>query len=122
MSMIPSLFLPDDLLDAAGGDDTLVSELLAIYLRIVPPMNARLRAALHKGSPAAAAEEAHSMRSCLAVVGARALQERFKDLENAARRGSMPSDDAGSRLCNDVDALTAQVYDYQASRAALPEA
>lgn len=116
MSTPSTPFIPDALRDAAGDDEALISELLVIFLRIVPPMNSRLRAAMHAHNTAAIAEEAHSMRSCLAVVGAGGLQERCKALENAARRGQMLPDGAGTRLCDEVDVLTAQVYDYQTSR------
>ncbi|SFD55020.1 Hpt domain-containing protein [Massilia yuzhufengensis] len=116
MRTLSTQFRSDILHDTAGGDDDLVDQLLAIYLRIVPPMNGRLRAALVAKHTAAMAEEAHSLRSCLAVVGANGLQERCKALENAARRGIAPPDGTGTGLCDDVDVLTSQVYDYQASR------
>ncbi len=116
MNNSSSQFRPELLLETAGGDDSLVSELLAIYLRIVPPMNERLRTAIVAGHTAAMAEEAHSLRSCLAIVGADGLQERCKALENAARRGSPLPEGSGTGLSDDVDALTAQVYDYQISR------
>jgi len=120
MNTPPTPFLPDAVREAAGDDEALVSELLAIFLRIVPPMNSRLRAAVHLHNTAAIAEEAHSMRSCLAVVGAGDLQERCKTLENAARRGQLLPDGAGTRLCDEVDVLTTGVYDYQTSRPPSP--
>jgi len=120
MSTPSAPFDPDVLRDTAGGDEELVSELLAIYLRIMPPMNSRLRAAVHAENTAAIAEEAHSMRSCLAVVGAGDLQERCKSLENAARRGHVLPNAFGSGLCEEVDGLTARVYDYNASRLPSP--
>jgi len=114
------LFVPAVLRDTAGDDEVLVGELLAIFLRIMPPMNSRLRAAIRANNTAAIAEEVHSMRTCLAVVGAAGLQVRCKDLENAARRGQLAPGGADSALCDEIDALTAQVYDYQASRPPFP--
>ena len=113
----PFQFDPAVLRDAAGGDDTLVRELFEIFLRIVPPMVTRLRAAIAMGHTAAIADEAHSLRSCLATVGADQAEASCRQLEAAARRGEMPVGPRNEALCACLERLITDVRDHYATLA-----
>lgn len=78
---------PAVLMDAAGDDLDGFGELLAMFLKIVPDGVRQLRQAVEAGNHAQVAEQAHSLKSCLALIGAQAAAARLAQLERAARAG-----------------------------------
>ncbi|HWJ95533.1 MAG TPA: Hpt domain-containing protein [Telluria sp.] len=75
---------PAVLMDATGGCNEGFLQLLEIFMRTVPDMARRLDAAVAAGMHADVAREAHSLKSCMALVGARATNARLTDIERAA--------------------------------------
>lgn len=114
MTPLPTLFAPDVLRDTANGDQALVRELLQIFLRVVPPMTARLQKALDSGHAADTAHEAHALRSCLSIMGAVKAEARCRDLESAARASGGDWRTHGAILCEELDKLVAEVREYAA--------
>jgi len=118
MSSVPSRFDPQALLEAAGGDATLARELIDIYLRIGPPMVARLRLAAAADTGDAIAEEAHALRGCLLLLGAVEAGADCRALEGAARRERGPVGARALALCDALDRLGAQVRLYRTDTSA----
>lgn len=113
----PALFNPQVLRDVAADDETLVAELLQIFLRIVPPMASRLREAIAVGHTAAIAEEAHSLRSCLATMGAHAIEAHCRQLEASVRHGKLAVGPGDIAVCSELERLIAEVHDYHVRHA-----
>lgn len=117
MTSSPALFNASALRATAGGDDALMGELADIFLRIVPPMAARLRHAVDAAETSAIADETHGLRSCLAMMGAAGLEARCRQLEQAARRGQGPSAPEDAALCAGIELLVAEVRAFRAGTA-----
>lgn len=86
---------PAVLMEAAGDSEEGFLHLLEIFLRIVPEMTQRLDTAVASGDLAAQAREAHALKGCLALVGARDCAARTEALERGAKRGEQALDGAG---------------------------
>lgn len=78
---------PHVLLAAAAEDVDAFSDLSHTFLRIAPPMLARLKQGEAAGDHAAAMREAHSLKSTAALVGAAQLARMAEEIENRARDG-----------------------------------
>ena len=104
------------LYEAAGADEALVAELLAIFVRTVPPMLLRLAHALDCAHAARVAQAAHDLKSCLALVGATAASAECARIETAARRsGACPAPADGVRLCTRVARIVEQAERHRAT-------
>ena len=77
---------PQILMKAVGGDPGAFRELSETFLRIAPPMFARLEQASAAADHAAAAMEGHSLKSTTALVGAAQLTRLVETMETFARR------------------------------------
>jgi HPt (histidine-containing phosphotransfer) domain-containing protein len=108
---------PEVLMDATGGSSEAFSELLEIFLRTVPDMLGRLDAAAAAGMHADLAREAHSLKSCLALVGALAAGARIGEIERAASSGQAPGDGAWRALRADLDRILEEARRCQAEHA-----
>jgi HPt (histidine-containing phosphotransfer) domain-containing protein len=71
------------------GEPDVLTEVLDLFCRDVPPRLSRLAAAADAGDMAAAERVAHSIKGSAANIGARALQEASRVVEDAARRGDI---------------------------------
>jgi HPt (histidine-containing phosphotransfer) domain-containing protein len=76
---------PAVLMNAAGDDEAGFKELLAMFVRIVPGMLRELDQAVSDGRTTDIGHHAHSLKSCLSLVGAFACGKRLEQLERAAR-------------------------------------
>lgn len=107
--------------DAAGADDALTAELLAIFVRTVPPMLERLAHALDCAHAARVAQEAHDLKGCLALVGASAASAECARIETAARRtGNCPTPADGACLCTRLARIVEHAERYRANVTCLP--
>lgn len=93
MSTEYTLIDPAALMNAAGDDVDDFKELLAMFLRIVPGIVGQLEQAVREGSHAIVAQHAHSLKSCLSLVGAFACAAQLEALERGALRRE---DDCGA--------------------------
>jgi HPt (histidine-containing phosphotransfer) domain-containing protein len=110
-----SVFSPDVLHEAAGGDSALVAELLLIFLRSVPPRVVRLAEAIAACQASAVARQAHELKSNLALVGARAASDACARIETTARRtGVCPPPGDAAILCGQIACIVEQVEHYHA--------
>lgn len=106
---------PAVLMDAAGDSMEAFLQLLDVFLRIAPDMTARLDAAVQAGHSTGMAQEAHSLKSCLALVGAIDCARRVEHIERSARR-DLAGDAAGfDQLRADIATV---LREAQACRAA----
>ena len=85
-------------LTPAGEPDVLV-EILTVFLNEVPKRIAALRAAAAAGDAPAVQRAAHSLKGSSGNIGARALHDVCRQLDDRARSGEVP------RLQSLVDAL-----------------
>jgi HPt (histidine-containing phosphotransfer) domain-containing protein len=86
----------DELLAMAGGDPTLLGELLADFSTDADQYASELDAAVAAGDDAALVRPAHSLKSNGLNVGATHLAELCRALETDARTGAVP--DAAQRV------------------------
>jgi HPt (histidine-containing phosphotransfer) domain-containing protein len=108
---------PAVLMNAAGDDEEGFKELLAMFLRIVPDMLRQLDQAVRDGRRADIGQHAHSLKSCLSLVGALACGTRLGELERAARTGT-PGCGAGFReLHEEITRVIAEARECQAAGA-----
>ncbi len=70
-------------------DGSLVLELIGVFLEDTPRRVNALRLAFDAGDPAALSHEAHALKSSCAQMGAMALSEHCRWLEDVGRRGSL---------------------------------
>jgi HPt (histidine-containing phosphotransfer) domain-containing protein len=80
----------DRLVEMTGGDREFVDELVDTYLSDGTDQVAAMHAALAAGDLSGLERAAHSLKSGSATVGAIALGERCRSLEEAARTGDVP--------------------------------
>jgi len=76
----------DELRDALGGE---VDKIIAVYLEDAPRLIAQLERAAVNIDPIALRVAAHTLKSSSANVGATTLSDAARDLEHAARDGTM---------------------------------
>ncbi len=113
---LPPAFSIDVLRDTAGGDESLVGELIAIFLRIAPPMVQRLRQAMVAGNAAGCAQEAHDLKGSLALLGAASASADCAAIETMARQaGRLPPAEDGAALCDEILNIIGQVERYTGS-------
>jgi HPt (histidine-containing phosphotransfer) domain-containing protein len=86
----------DHLLDITGGDVEFLDELVDTYLEDGQAQVAALEAALAAGAIVDLVRPAHTLKSSSANVGASRLADACRDLEGAARTGTV--DDPGARV------------------------
>ena len=86
----------DRLLDIAGGDLAFLDELIDAYLEDAPAQLRAMREAAEAGAATELMRPAHSLKSNSANMGAETLVEMCRNLEEAARGGSV--DDAVGRV------------------------
>lgn len=111
---------PAVLFNAAGEDQHGFNELLAMFLRIVPPMLRELDDAVRAGRMADIAHHAHSLKSCLSLVGALGCGARLEQLEREARSNASDCGASFEALHDDITCVIAEALDCHAASARLP--
>ena len=79
-----------NLVEITGGDLAFVDDLVDTYLEDGAQLIEELRDAAGRGDLAALVRPAHSLKSSSLNLGAMALGERCRTLEEAARSGAVP--------------------------------
>lgn len=111
---------PVVLMNAAGDDDAGFAELLAMFVRIVPDMARQLREAVGQRRNADIAQHAHSLKSCMSLIGAADCGARLEQLERAARGGA-PDCGAGiDQLYELILAVLAEALGCHAATTRIP--
>lgn len=80
---------PQVLLKAVGGDLDAFRSMTETYLRIAPPMLARLQQAAAAGDGAAVTRESHALKGTTALVGAARLTQQLAQIESLARSAAL---------------------------------
>ena len=80
---------PSVLLDAAGQDLQVFVELTLTFMEIAPPMLTRLLQAIELGNVRAVALESHSLKSTMALIGARQITDLLAQIETLSRSAAM---------------------------------
>jgi histidine phosphotransfer protein HptB len=109
----------DRLVEMTGGELDFVDELVDTYIEDGRGQVAGLRAALERGDNDSVVRAAHSLKSSSANVGALALSDRCRTLEEAARGG--PVEDAARQVASiamDFDEVARTLLDARAIRPA----
>jgi GAF domain-containing protein/DNA-binding response OmpR family regulator len=91
------------LADGTGGDAGFVSELIEQFVADTPGLVAAARAGLDGGDVEEVRRAAHTLKSNAATFGAHTLAGRSRELEDAAKRGTL--DDASAQ----VDAMAREL-------------
>jgi two-component system sensor histidine kinase/response regulator len=79
----------DGLREVAGGDDSFMRELAAIYLDDAPSRLAEIRRALHDRDATRLARAAHALKSSSGNIGAAAVRDVCNELEAVGRDGAI---------------------------------
>lgn len=82
---------PQVLLQAVAGDIDAFCSMAHTYLRIAPPMLARLRQAAAAGDVTALAYDSHALKGSAALVGAARLAQLLAQIEGRSRNGERDS-------------------------------
>lgn len=109
----------DRLVEMTGGELDFVDELVDTFIDDGRSQVDGLRAALERGDTKAIVRAAHSLKSSSINVGALALGDRCRALEEAGRGG--PVDEAGEEVASiaaDFDEAVAALLDARATRLA----
>jgi HPt (histidine-containing phosphotransfer) domain-containing protein len=117
---------PAVLMNAAGDDAQGFRELLAMFLRIVPEMAQALHDAVRDERADAIAHQAHSIKSCMSLVGALGCSARLEAIERNARQGGADCADLFVQLEGELAAVIVEArHCYAATgphdESALPE-
>lgn len=120
MSLQYRLIDPTVLMNAAGDDDAGFAELLAMFVRIVPEMARQLREAAADGRGADLAQHAHSLKSCMSLVGAFDCGARLEQLERAARGGAPEAGASFDELHELILAVLAEALGCYAATTRIP--
>jgi two-component system, sensor histidine kinase and response regulator len=106
----------DRLLETTGGDPGFLGELIDTYLADTPGQLAALHRAAEAGDVAELVRPAHSLKTNSANVGAERLSAMCRQLETAARGGTV--DDAAARVAAaeaEFGAVKAELLTFRAS-------
>src|SRR5262249_13548899 len=76
-------------LRAAGGDETLLAELVRLFLEDCPTRVAELRAAVAGGERLRIERSSHAIKGSVATLGARIAHDLAAELERAARESRL---------------------------------
>ena len=79
----------DDLLEAVGGDQAFLAELIDTYLEDSPNLLSTIQSSLTLGEVDELRRAAHSLKSNSANFGAQKLAYLCKELEESARRSEL---------------------------------
>ena len=92
------------LFESVGGDQEFLAELIDTYVADAPVQVGSLRTALAAGDVEALIRPAHTLKSSSASLGAMGLAEQCRQLEQAARGGSLDgATDAVEAIAAEVD-------------------
>jgi HPt (histidine-containing phosphotransfer) domain-containing protein len=108
---------PAVLMNAAGDDEEGFKELLAMFVRIVPPMLRELDQSVQDGRHADIGHQAHSLKSCLSLVGALGCGKRLEQLERAARNKAPDCGAGYAQLHQEITAVIAEALACHAATA-----
>lgn len=108
----------DVLRDLAAGDSSFLIGVIDVFLPQLETVPAALRAELAAGAdPGQIAEKAHSLKGSASNVGAEALAEYCRQIEDTARQGHL---DGVPELLAGLDEIVAETRRFfEAERAAL---
>jgi signal transduction histidine kinase/CheY-like chemotaxis protein/HPt (histidine-containing phosphotransfer) domain-containing protein len=79
------------MLERLGGDESLLQEVLGIFLEQTPKLLETLRTALARGDAEAIERTAHSMKGELGYLGAQAVSQKARKLEELGRSRNLES-------------------------------
>jgi HPt (histidine-containing phosphotransfer) domain-containing protein len=94
------------MLQAAGGGEGLVAELVDLFVDDVPARLESIREAMAAGDPEALLQTAHSLKGSAATLGADRMAEICRQMEVSGRAGEMPQ---GEGLFESLEAEFEQV-------------
>lgn len=107
------------LFESVGDNSEFLAELIDTYVADAPAQVASLRAALEAGDVEALVRPAHTLKSSSASLGALGLAEQCRQLEHAARDGSLGgAADAVEAIAAEVDRVATALEETKRSFAA----
>jgi len=87
--LLPAAWDPALTLERLEGDETLLAEVIGIFLDEAPRQIDALRRAIESADAASAAETAHSLKGQLSYFGVASISSRARRLEELARTGTL---------------------------------
>lgn len=109
----------DRLVEMTGGELDFVDELVDTYIEDGRSQVDGLQAALERGDTEALVRAAHSLKSSSINVGALALGDRCRTLEESARGGSVSgASEQVASIAADFDEVARALLDTRATRPA----
>jgi len=85
----PEVFDRAQALEATGGDEELLREIVSIFLEDYSRMVDELGTAIARGDAETARRAAHTLKGSVAVLGGKALSAAAKEAEEHARAGDL---------------------------------
>jgi HPt (histidine-containing phosphotransfer) domain-containing protein len=85
----PEVFDRAQAIETTGGDEELLREIVGLFLEDCPRMVGDLDEALAARDEEAVRRAAHTLKGSVAVIGARALADAAKEVEERARAGDL---------------------------------
>jgi len=98
-----------NLLDDMGNDAEVVKELIQSFLEEGPKLLAEGRAACAQGNALEVQRAYHTLKSTAATFGAMQLSSLSKEIEQAARNGTLPTPEAMAQADAHFEAARAQL-------------
>lgn len=111
---------PAVLMNAAGDDEAGFAELLAMFVRIVPDMARQLQDAVGHDRRDDIAQHAHSLKSCMSLIGAADCSAGLERLERAARTGAPDCGAGFDQLYELILAVLAEALGCHAATTRIP--
>lgn len=100
---------PSVLLQAAGDNEDAFFDLLRLFLTIFPAMLGRLEYFFAAADMPKVAQQAHSVKGCLYLVGAMDSAERLESIEMMARRDTLCSGVEFEQLMGEMRSVIEEV-------------
>lgn len=99
-----------DLLEATGGEQAFLAELIDAFLGDAPTLLGQMRDAVARGSAEDLVRPVHTLKSSSASLGALTLSAHCKSLEAAARAGSLDgASEAVDTIAAELDRASAEL-------------
>jgi HPt (histidine-containing phosphotransfer) domain-containing protein len=109
--------------ESVGADPAFLDELADAYLADAPVQLEAVRLAIRAGSPADLVRPAHTLKSSSATIGAMTLSAIARELELAARDGSISGAEARAEAAGDeLERVRSALAELRARRWMIPGA
>jgi HPt (histidine-containing phosphotransfer) domain-containing protein len=94
------------------GDDSLLDELVTVFLQSAQKHMADMRTALDAGDSTLLSRAAHTLKGSAATLGAKPLAELCAELESAGRQGDLPGPESLDEVADELSRVQSYFEAY----------